>query len=199
VLTPHDIPKTVTAFIGPSGCNNIAVLPIGSTIFDYVFRQKVFITGQDLYGPEIDLLWKGGGGQNGISKAEPFKKSFMTILPSLSPRSVLAVGATWRTLSSARCGKVLWGWGYDKLKVVSRYLRDNEVGLLLKIAKPRPDVVLMDESLCFTDPISTTVRSLILWAHVHTIGWSSMCTQAAGHIKWADDSLFSTKWFGRKW
>jgi phosphate transport system ATP-binding protein len=156
-------PHVVTAFIGPSGCGKSTFLRTLNRMNDIIpgtrVEGKVFIDGDDVYAPGVDVVKLRRRVGMVFQKSNPFPKSIfenvaygLRINRMTRSRSELA-GQVEESLKQA----ALWSEVKDRLHESALALSGGQQQRLC-IARAlaiKPDILLMDEPASALDPIAT--------------------------------------------
>ena len=162
-ITLRISPKVVTAFIGPSGCGKSTFLRTLNRMNDVIpgtrAEGKVYIDGDDIYAPGIDVVKLRRRVGMVFQKSNPFPKSIfenvafgLRLNGMARSRSELA-GRVEESLKHA----ALWNEVKDRLNASALALSGGQqqrlcIARALAIA---PEVLLMDEPASALDPIAT--------------------------------------------
>ncbi len=162
--------KIVTALIGPSGCGKSTLLRCFNRMNDLIdgvrLEGALRIAGQDINGPDIDVIELRKRVGMVFQKSNPFPKSvydnvaYGLRLQGVRNRAELAE-AVERSLRQA----ALWDEVKDRLHTSGLGLSGGQQQRLC-IARAiaiQPDIILMDEPASALDPIATArIEDLIL-------------------------------------
>jgi phosphate transport system ATP-binding protein len=162
--------KVVTAFIGPSGCGKSSLLRCFNRMNDLIdnvrLEGQVFIAGQDINTPEVDVIELRKRVGMVFQKSNPFPKSiyenvaYGLRLQGVSGRSELE-GRIEESLKQA----ALWDEVKERLHTSGLGLSGGQQQRLC-IARAiaiKPDIILMDEPASALDPLATArIEDLIL-------------------------------------
>jgi phosphate transport system ATP-binding protein len=156
-------PRKVTALIGPSGCGKSTFLRclnrMNDTIPDTRVMGKVLLTGEDIYGPEVDVVTLRQRVGRVFQKPNPFPQSIYDNV-AFGPRVLGMISGKSRLdelVESSLQRAALW----DDVKDI---LKESALGLSLgqqqrlciaRVIAVQPEVILMDESTSALDPIAT--------------------------------------------
>ena len=163
-------PRTVTAFIGPSGCGKLTVLRTLNRMHEVIpgayCTGKVELDGVDLYGKGVDPVAVRRNVGMVFQRANPF--------PAMSIRDNVVAGLKLNgvrdnKLLDEACekslrGANLWDEVKDRLDKPGGGLSGGQQQRLCiaRAIAVRPEVLLMDEPCSALDPISTlAVEDLI--------------------------------------
>jgi phosphate transport system ATP-binding protein len=156
-------PRKVTALIGPSGCGKSTFLRclnrMNDTITGTRVVGKILLNGEDIYGPEMDVVTLRQRVGMVFQKPNPFPQSIYDnvafgprVLGMMSSKSQLD-----ELVENSLRRAVLW----DDVKDI---LKESALGLALgqqqrlciaRVIAVQPEVILMDESTSALDPIAT--------------------------------------------
>jgi len=152
----------ITALIGPSGCGKSSFLKVLNRMQDFVDDVKitgeVFLDGEDIYGPKVDvtLLRKKVGMV--FQKPNPFPMSIYENV-AYGPRihGIKSKLALDETVEKSIKGAALWDEVKDRLKKPALSLSGGQQQRLCiaRALAVEPEVLLMDEPTSALDPIST--------------------------------------------
>jgi phosphate transport system ATP-binding protein len=153
-------PQKVTALIGPSGCGKSTFLRclnrMNDTIHGTRVEGKILLKGEDIYGPEMDVVNLRQRVGMVFQKPNPFPQSIydnVSFGPRMMGMDVNLDEVVQRSLERA----ALW----DDVK---HDLKSDAMGLSLgqqqrlciaRVIAVQPEVILMDESTSALDPIAT--------------------------------------------
>jgi len=152
----------VTAFIGPSGCGKSALLRCFNRLNDLVpnarITGQVFLEGEDIYGPTVDLTALRRRVGMVFQRPNPFPKSiyenvaYGLRLLGWRNRRRLDDQVEWALRSAA-----LWSEVKDRLDTNALGLSGGQQQRLViaRAIAVEPQVLLLDEPASALDPIST--------------------------------------------
>jgi phosphate transport system ATP-binding protein len=156
-------PNVVTAFIGPSGCGKSTFLRTLNRMNDIIpgarVDGRVSIDGEDIYGPNVDVVAVRRKIGMVFQKSNPFPKSIfenvaygIRINKMMSSRSELA-GRVEESLKQS----ALWDEVKDRLHESALALSGGQQQRLCiaRALAVKPDILLMDEPASALDPIAT--------------------------------------------
>jgi phosphate transport system ATP-binding protein len=162
-ITLDIMPRQVTALIGPSGCGKSTFLRclnrMNDTIEGTRVEGKIVLNGEDIYGPEMDVVMLRQRVGMVFQKPNPFPQSIFNNV-AFAPRVLgTARGKSdlEETVERSLRQAALW----DEVKDI---LHENALGLSLgqqqrlciaRVVAVQPEVILMDESTSALDPIAT--------------------------------------------
>ena len=154
--------KRVTAIIGPSGCGKSTLIKsinrIAEIGTEVKVKGQVFLDGEDVYAPGVDLVDLRRRVGMLFQKPNPFPKTifenvaFGPRIHGVSSRSELE-GIVEKSLHQA----ALWEEVQDRLAVSALDLSGGQQQrlCLARVLAVNPEVILMDEPCSALDPIST--------------------------------------------
>jgi phosphate transport system ATP-binding protein len=156
-------PNVVTAFIGPSGCGKSTFLRTLNRMNDIIpgarVEGRVCIDGQDIYGPNVDVVAMRRKVGMVFQKSNPFPKSIfenvaygLRINKMTSSKSEMA-GRVEESLQQA----ALWDEVKDRLHESALAMSGGQQQRLCiaRALAVKPDILLMDEPASALDPIAT--------------------------------------------
>ncbi|MCA1660733.1 MAG: phosphate ABC transporter ATP-binding protein PstB [Novosphingobium sp.] len=159
-----DIPtEYVTAFIGPSGCGKSTFLRAFNRMNDTIpsarFEGEITLDGEDIHGPEMDVVHLRARVGMVFQKPNPFPKSIYENI-AYGPR-IHGLAANKDELdeivqaSLSRAG--LWDEVKDRLTESGTALSGGQQQRLCiaRAIAVEPEVILMDEPCSALDPIAT--------------------------------------------
>ena len=155
--------QQVTALIGPSGCGKSTFLRclnrMNDTIPNTRMEGRVFIDGEDIYLPTVDIVELRQRVGMVFQKPNPFPQSIFDNV-AFGPR-VLGIakkketldGIVERSLQQA----ALWDEVKDQLHVdaMGLSLGEQQRLCIARVLAVEPEVILMDEPTSALDPIAT--------------------------------------------
>ena len=154
--------RQVTGMIGPSGCGKSTLLRVLNRMYDLYPGQRatgqVVMDGENIVGPDIDLIWLRSRVGMLFQKPTPFPMSiydniaFGVRLHERLSRAEMDERVEWSLTRAA-----LWAEVKDRLRTSATGLSGGQQQRLC-IARSiavRPDVILLDEPTSALDPIST--------------------------------------------
>ncbi len=154
--------RQVTGMIGPSGCGKSTLLRVLNRMYDLYPGQRatgrVMMDGENLIGPDVDLIWLRSRVGMLFQKPTPFPMSiydniaFGVRLHERLSRAEMDERVEWSLTRAA-----LWGEVKDRLRSSATGLSGGQQQRLC-IARSiavRPEVILLDEPTSALDPIST--------------------------------------------
>jgi phosphate transport system ATP-binding protein len=160
----------VTAIIGPSGCGKSTFIRLlnrmNDTIPNTKFEGKIFLGGEDIYSPEVDVVKIRRLVGMVFQKPNPFPKSvFDNVSYGLKIQGVKDKNIIQQRVEEALKKAALW----DEVKY---RLNDNALSFsggqqqrlcIARCLAVEPEVILFDEPCASLDPISTKkIEELIL-------------------------------------
>jgi phosphate transport system ATP-binding protein len=153
----------VTALIGPSGCGKSTFLRclnrMNDTIPGTLVEGKIFLNGQDIYAPEVNLISLRQKVGMVFQKPNPFPQSIFDNV-AFGPRVVgmpLSKGALLALVEKSLLQAALWDEVKDILDVnaLGLSLGQQQRLCIARLLAVQPDVILMDEPASALDPIAT--------------------------------------------
>jgi len=152
----------ITALIGPSGCGKSTLLRCINRMNDFLIGVKidgsVFIDGQDIYAPSVDLIALRKKIGMVFQRPNPFPLSVRDNVTYGLKIHNLVPGQEWDGIVEESLRSAwLWRELKDNLKKDARTLPlDQQQRLCLaRIIATRPEVILLDEPCSALDPIAT--------------------------------------------
>jgi phosphate transport system ATP-binding protein len=160
-------PRQVTALIGPSGCGKSTFLRclnrMNDTINDTRVEGKILLHGEDIYGPDMDVVSLRQRVGMVFQKPNPFPQSIYDNV-AFGPR-VLGMKVKMNEVVEASLrAAALWDDVKDDLKsdALGLSLGQQQRLCIARVVAVQPEVILMDESTSALDPIATlAVEELI--------------------------------------
>jgi len=154
--------RQITAFIGPSGCGKSTFLRALNRMNDIIdgarTQGRVLLDGEDIYGPEVDVVALRRRVGMVFQRPNPFPMSVFDNI-AFGPRiHGLARGPDLEDLVERSLQRAaLWDEVKDKLRDSAFSLSGGQQQRLCiaRVLAVDPDVVLMDEPCSALDPIST--------------------------------------------
>jgi len=154
--------RQITAFIGPSGCGKSTFLRALDRMNDIIdgarTQGRVLLDGEDIYGPEVDVVALRRRVGMVFQRPNPFPMSVFDNI-AFGPRiHGLARGPDLEDLVERSLQRAaLWDEVKDKLRDSAFSLSGGQQQRLCiaRVLAADPDVVLMDEPCSALDPIST--------------------------------------------
>lgn len=157
------LPRKVTALIGPSGCGKSTFLRclnrMNDTISGTRLTGKVLLRGEDIYAPDVDLVYLRQRVGMVFQKPNPFPQSVYDNV-AFGPR-VLGITSSSAELDEIVERSLRRAAVWDDVK---GQLDQNALGLSLgqqqrlciaRVLAVDADVILMDEPASALDPIAT--------------------------------------------
>ncbi len=150
----------ITALIGPSGCGKSTVLRCLNRMNDLIHgarvEGRVTYHGQDIYGPEVDVIEVRRRVGMVFQKPNPFPKSIYDNV-AYGPKVTGMQSDMDEVVERALRGAALWDEVKDKLKQNAYGLSGGQQQRLCiaRAIATNPDVILMDEPCSALDPIAT--------------------------------------------
>ena len=162
--------RTVTAFIGPSGCGKSTLLRCLNRMNDLIDGVRVegtaMVDGEDLYGPDVDVVDVRKRLGMVFQKSNPFPKSvFENVTYGLKVRGITRRDELEAKVEQALRGAALWNEVKDRLNELASNLSGGQQQRLC-IARALaidPELILFDEPTSALDPIATaSIEELML-------------------------------------
>jgi phosphate transport system ATP-binding protein len=154
--------RAVTAFIGPSGCGKSTLLRCLNRMNDLIDGVRVEgscrVAGQDLYGPDVDVVEVRKRLGMVFQKSNPFPKSiFENVVYGLRIQGEKSRTRLRDACEAALKGAALWDEVKDRLEDSALSLSGGQMQRLCiaRALAVEPEVVLMDEPCSALDPIAT--------------------------------------------
>ena len=162
--------KAVTAFIGPSGCGKSTLLRCFNRMNDLIENVRVeghlTINGQNVHGPEVDVIELRKRVGMVFQKSNPFPKSiYENIAYGLRIAGIRDKKLLDEVVEQSLRNAALWDEVKDRLHASALALSGGQQQRLC-IARAiaiKPEIILMDEPASALDPIATSkIEDLIL-------------------------------------
>jgi phosphate transport system ATP-binding protein len=162
--------RVVTAFIGPSGCGKSTLLRCFNRMNDLIdnvrIEGSVSIGGQDINGPEVDVIELRKRVGMVFQKSNPFPKSiYDNVAYGLRLQGMTRKSELDAAIEESLRQAALWEEVRDRLHTSGLGLSGGQQQRLC-IARAiaiKPDIILMDEPASALDPIATArIEELIL-------------------------------------
>jgi len=153
----------VTALIGPSGCGKSTFLRclnrMNDTIPGTSVVGKIYLNGQDIFAPEVNLVSLRQKVGMVFQKPNPFPQSIFDNV-AFGPRVVglpLSKGALLELVEKSLLQAALWDEVKDilDLNALGLSLGQQQRLCIARLLAVQPDVILMDEPASALDPIAT--------------------------------------------
>jgi phosphate transport system ATP-binding protein len=155
-------PNTVTALIGPSGCGKSTFLRCFNRMNDLIesvrITGSIFIDGQDIYDPKVDVVELRKRVGMVFQKPNPFPKSiFENVAYGLRIQGIKDKKFLSEKVESALKQTALWDEVKDELQKSALNLSGGQQQrmCIARALATSPKIVLMDEPTSALDPIST--------------------------------------------
>jgi len=160
----------ITAVIGPSGCGKSTHLRVYNRIFELYRGQRaegeVWIDGQNIFAPEVDVLELRRKVGMIFQKPTPFPMSvFDNVAYPLRLHFKLSKSETADRVEKALRGASLWDEVKDILKKSGLALSGGQQQRLCiaRAIAAEPEILLMDEPTSAVDPVATLkIEDLVL-------------------------------------
>jgi phosphate transport system ATP-binding protein len=160
----------VTAFIGPSGCGKSTLLRCFNRMNDLIdnvrIEGKIAIGGEDIYGPDIDVIELRKRVGMVFQKSNPFPKSiYENVAYGLRLQGMRSRSDLDANVEASLRQAALWDEVKDRLHTSGLGLSGGQQQRLCiaRAIAVKPEIVLMDEPASALDPIATSrVEELIL-------------------------------------
>ncbi|MCE9646636.1 MAG: phosphate ABC transporter ATP-binding protein PstB [Chloroflexi bacterium] len=153
-------PQKVTALIGPSGCGKSTFLRCLNRMNDSIsgtrVEGRILLKGEDIYGPEMDVVNLRQRVGMVFQKPNPFPQSIydnVAFGPRVMGMNVNLDEVVEKSLKAA----ALWDEVKDILKTdaMGLSLGQQQRLCIARVVAVQPEVILMDESTSALDPIAT--------------------------------------------
>ncbi|MDY6972243.1 MAG: phosphate ABC transporter ATP-binding protein PstB [Thermodesulfobacteriota bacterium] len=152
----------VTALIGPSGCGKSTFLRCLNRMNDLIprssFKGEIFLDGQDIYAPNVDVVSLRCRIGMVFQKPNPFPKSvFENVAYGLRVKGVRDRTYIRETVEKSIQQAALWDEVKDRLHDSALSLSGGQQQRLCiaRALAVEPEVLLMDEPCSALDPIAT--------------------------------------------
>ncbi len=163
-------PRRVTALIGPSGCGKSTFLRclnrMNDTIANTRITGNIYLDGEDIYAPDVDLTALRQRVGMVFQKPNPFPQSIFDNV-AYGPR-VLGISRNKSELQDiverSLVQVALWDEVKDKLRqdALGLSLGQQQRLCIARVIAVTPEVILMDEPASALDPIATeSIEQLI--------------------------------------
>src|SRR5215216_511485 len=153
-------PRKVTALIGPSGCGKSTFLRclnrMNDTIAGTRVEGKILLDGEDIYGPDMDVVALRQRVGMVFQKPNPFPQSIYDNV-AFGPRVMGMDVKMDDVVESSLRAAALWDEVKDDLKsdALGLSLGQQQRLCIARVVAVQPEVILMDESTSALDPIAT--------------------------------------------
>ncbi|HAG06947.1 MAG: Phosphate ABC transporter, ATPase subunit [Clostridia bacterium 62_21] len=155
-------PQKITALIGPSGCGKTTFLRVLNRLNDLIegvrIEGKVLLDGQDIYGPDCDVVNLRKRVGMVFQRPNPFPMSVYDNV-AYGPRihGIKSKRKLDEIVEASLRGAALWDEVRDRLFRSALGLSGGQQQRLCiaRLLAVEPEVVLMDEPTSALDPIST--------------------------------------------
>jgi phosphate transport system ATP-binding protein len=156
------IANEVTALIGPSGCGKTTYLRIINRMNDLIpgsrIEGKVLIDGEDIYGPEVDVVELRRRVGLVFQQPNPFPKSIYENV-AYGPRihGIRKKSLLDEIVEESLKQAALWDEVKDRFKDSALSLSGGQQQRLCiaRVLAVRPEILLMDEPTSALDPVAT--------------------------------------------
>jgi len=152
----------VTALIGPSGCGKTTFLRCLNRMNDIVegahVEGKILVDGEDIYGPEVDVVQVRRRVGMVFQKSNPFPKTiFENVAYGLKIDSSYSKTEIAARVEKSLKDAALWNEIADRLHHSAMELSGGQQQRLCiaRALAVEPEVLLMDEPASSLDPIAT--------------------------------------------
>ena len=161
----------VTAFIGPSGCGKSTLLRCLNRMNDEIPRArvtkgKIFIQGEDIYDPRVDVARLRNEVGMVFQKSNAFPRSiFENVAYGLQIRGERNSKVLAESVEQALRAAALWDEVKDRLHESGYGLSGGQQQRLCiaRAIAVKPRIVLMDEPCSALDPIATLKVEELIW------------------------------------
>jgi phosphate transport system ATP-binding protein len=153
-------PQQVTALIGPSGCGKSTFLRclnrMNDTIAGTRVEGKILLHGEDIYGPQMDVVNLRQRVGMVFQKPNPFPQSIYDNV-AFGPRVMGMDVNLDEVVEKSLIAASLWDEVKDDLKAdaMGLSLGQQQRLCIARVIAIQPEVILMDESTSALDPIAT--------------------------------------------
>jgi phosphate transport system ATP-binding protein len=161
------LPRQVTALIGPSGCGKSTFLRclnrMNDTINETHVEGRILLNGEDIYGPDMDVVSLRQRVGMVFQKPNPFPQSIYDNV-AFGPRVLGMKVKMDEVVEASLRAAALWDDVKDDLKsdALGLSLGQQQRLCIARVVAVQPEVILMDESTSALDPIATlAVEELI--------------------------------------
>ncbi len=157
-------PNSITAIIGPSGCGKSTLLRCFNRTNDLIenvtLQGKIFIDGEDINHPEVDLISLRR--KVGMVFQRPYVFD-LSVYENLAfgikiHRLLKKKGEIEKAIEEALRSVGLWNDLKDKLKKNAKYLtlEQQQRLCIARVIILKPEIILLDEPCSSLDPIATS-------------------------------------------
>jgi phosphate transport system ATP-binding protein len=158
-----DIPShQVTAFIGPSGCGKSTFLRclnrMNETILDTRIEGTIFLDGEDIYAPEVDVVDVRRRVGMVFQKSNPFPKTiFENVAYGLRINGMKDRRKIAEFVERSLVDAAIWDEVKDRLHESAMGLSGGQQQriCIARALAIKPEVILMDEPASALDPVAT--------------------------------------------
>ena len=143
-------PRQVTALIGPSGCGKSTFLRclnrMNDTIHDTRVVGRILLNGEDIYGPDMDVVTLRQRVGMVFQKPNPFPQSIYDNV-AFGPRVLGMRVKMDEVVESSLRAAALWDEVKDELKsdALGLSLGQQQRLCIARVVAVQPEVILMDE------------------------------------------------------
>ncbi len=156
--------KQITAIIGPSGCGKSTLLRVFNRMNDLIegcrVEGKIWLQGQDIYDPKMDLLQLRKKVGMVFQRPNPFPLSvFENVIFGLRIHHIQDNNKEYlqNVVKESLEAVLLWKDLKDKLDTTATRLslEQQQRLCIARLLAVKPEVLLMDEPCSALDPVST--------------------------------------------
>ena len=155
-------PQRITALIGPSGCGKSTLLRTFNRMNDLIpscrVEGSVKVTGEEIYGPDTDLVALRKRIGMVFQRPNPFPLSIYENVAFAARIHRTAKGADLdETVTRCLSSVLLWDELKDSLRnnALSLSLEQQQRLCIARLLAVIPDILLMDEPCSALDPVAT--------------------------------------------
>jgi len=161
-INMHIYQNKVTAIIGPSGCGKSTLIRLLNRMNDFIpntkFEGTITLDGEDIYGPEVDIIKIRRLVGMVFQKPNPFPKSiYENISYGLKINGIKDKNLIEEKVIKSLKESALWEEVKDRLYESALGLSGGQQQRLCiaRCLAVEPEVILFDEPCASLDPIST--------------------------------------------
>lgn len=154
--------NSITAIMGPSGCGKSTLIRVFNRMNDIIpdcnVTGSVFLDGEDVYSPSVDVVALRMRVGMVFQKPNPFPKSiYDNVAFGLRIQKRTSKEETDKVVEESLRGAALWDEVKDRLKDSALELSGGQQQRLCiaRALAVKPEVVLMDEPCSALDPSAT--------------------------------------------